>query len=128
MYYRSSMSKLSAYLIVFLESDIDGLKWETRNAEVINGLIHKEKRDPNIFVFSRNYECLVLSIVCYAFYVNELLKDHEGYFITTITMLLTSSLVIWEAMITKHMNNVHKEKQRWMDYWSKVKDNSGLGA
>lgn len=30
-YYRTMMVKLSAYIIVYLEKDIKGLEWETRN-------------------------------------------------------------------------------------------------
>jgi hypothetical protein len=33
-YYRTSIAKISAYMIVFLEESDDELKWETRNAKV----------------------------------------------------------------------------------------------
>lgn len=122
VYYRSAMLKLSAYMIVFLEKNLDRLDWETRNAELINMQFNKKKRFSRNYTSSRDYECLILSIVCYVFYAINLMKNREFCILTVLYMLLPLSLVLWEALITKRINAVDKEKQWWIDQWNELKD------
>lgn len=85
-YYRSAMSKLSAYMIVFLEKNIDGVMWETRNVALINENLNNKKK--NYYTALRYYECLILAIVCYIFYVIDFIKDKEICLIVVIKALL----------------------------------------
>lgn len=55
-YYISSMTKLSAYKIVFLENKIDEIKWETRNAMLIKNVLSHQKKNINNFTTLRYYE------------------------------------------------------------------------
>ena len=52
VYYGIGIAKLSAYMIVFLDNDLDGIKWETRNFSIIN--IDSKLSMKNL-VFLRNY-------------------------------------------------------------------------
>lgn len=120
-YYRSAMSKLSAYMIVFLEKNIDGVKWETRNA-ALNKNLNKKKKNINNYTILRYYECLILAIVCYIFYVIDFIKDKEICVIVVINILWPLSLVIWEVLVTKRINSVDKEKQYWIEQWNALKN------
>ena len=119
-YYRSAMSKLSAYMIVFLEENIDGVKWETRNAALINKSLNKKKIN-NLTVL-RYYECLILAIVCYIFYVIDFIKDRDICVIVVINILWPLSLVIWEVLVTKRINSADKEKKYWIEQWNAIKN------
>lgn len=121
-YYRSAISKLSAYMIVFLEKNIDGVKWETRNAALINENLNNKKKNINNYTVLRYYECLILAIVCYIFYVIDFIKDKEICVIVVINILWPLSLVIWEVLVTKRINSVDKEKQYWIEQWNALKN------
>lgn len=121
-YYRSAMSKLSAYMIVFLEKDLDGVKWETRNAALIEKHLNKEKKDINSYTVLRYYECLILAVVCYVFYVIDYLKDKEICVIVVVNILWPLLLVLWEVLVTKSINSVNEEKQKWINRWKELKE------
>ncbi len=120
-YYRSAMTKLSAYMIVFLEEKMDGLKWETRNSK----LIEQSLKRKNIFDFTvlRYYECLILSVICYIFYIIDYIKDKEINLIVIVNILWPILLIIWEGLITKSINSLDEEKQMWIKRWMKLKEN-----
>ena len=121
-YYRSAMSKLSAYMIVFLEKDLDGIKWETRNTVLIEEHLNKKKKDMNSYTILRYYECLILSVICYVFYVIDFIKDKEIHVVVVINILWPLLLVIWEALITKRINSIDNEKQKWIEQWNEIKE------
>lgn len=121
-YYRSAMSKLSAYMIVFLEKDLDGINWETRNAALVEQHLNKKKKDINKFTVLRYFECLILTVICYSFYVIDYVKDKEFNAIVVINILWPLSFVIWEILITKHINSIDKEKKEWIKRWNKLKN------
>ena len=118
--FRSAMSKLSAYMIVFLEKNIDGVMWETRNVALINENLNNKKK--NYYTALRYYECLILAIVCYIFYVIDFIKDKEICLIVVINILWPLSLVVWEVLVTKRINSVDKEKQYWIEQWNALKN------
>ena len=118
-YYRSSMAKLAAYMIVFLEKKLDGIKWETRNAM----LIEKAPAKKTIYHFTvlRYYECLILAVICYILYVIDYTKDKEISIRTTVNILWPLLLIVWEILITKRINLANKEKQNWIKKWTELK-------
>ena len=119
-YYRSAMVKLSAYMIVFLEIDLDGVSWETRNAALVNDL-NKKKKDINSYTVLRYFECLILAVICYILYVIDYIKDKEISVVVIVNILWPLLFVIWEILITKRINSVDDEKQEWIKRWNKLK-------
>ena len=107
-------------MIVFLEKNIDGVMWETRNVALINGNLNNKKK--NYYTALRYYECLILAIVCYIFYVIDFIKDKEICLIVVINILWPLSLVVWEVLVTKRINSVDKEKQYWIEQWNALKN------
>lgn len=120
-YYRFAMVKLSAYIIVYLESEIDGLKWETRNANLISS---EHNNMYNIFTISHYYEGMILSVICYVLYVNNYIKDKVVNFQTIVFLLMPLVLVIWVFVITKRIASFDKEKDEWIKKWGNNKQNN----
>lgn len=109
-YYHSAMAKLAAYIIVFLEPNLDGINWETRNALLINNQLRK-KWYQNCFTVQRYYECLVLSILCYVLYVSAFVTNAIDNMRSLVFLLFPLLLLILEIGITIRMNAFHKIKQ-----------------
>ena len=62
LYYRKNVAKISAYMIVMLESEIKGYKWETLNE------LYKEDKSHSRFTVFRNYEYLFEALICIMLY------------------------------------------------------------
>lgn len=122
-YYRSAMSKLSAYMIVFLEKNLNGVNWETRNADLVEEHLNN-KKNINNYVVLRYFECLILAVICYVFYIIDYVKDKEINAIVVINILWPLIFVIWEILVTKRINSVDKEKQEWIKRWNELKKKS----
>lgn len=126
-YYRTVMTKLSSYISVYLESDIEGLNWETRNTrlnheEKLRSKKSNKKKAHDFFTISHYYEGMILSIMCYSLYFVDFIKDKSMSFNTTICLILPFLLVVWEYIITKRIKNFDKEKEEWKDKWQKLKN------
>lgn len=116
-YYRSVMSKLSAYIIVFLETNIDGLKWETRNAEITKTNLKGKPKVVVRLANSHNYECFALTVVCYVLYLWSYFEDKNFNSANIISVFWPLLLVVWEFWITKRMDSLDKERQEWIERW-----------
>ena len=114
-YYRAAMSKLSAYMIVFLEKNIDGMKWETRNVEILEIDAKSGMKRAGRFAALRYYECLILTVICYILYLLDYLKDKEISSMVVVNMLWPLLLVGWEFWVTKCINSLDEEKQYWVE-------------
>lgn len=122
-YYRSVISKLSAYIIIFLEPNLKDMKWETRNAILGARLRQKEcKKKNRKFAFSRNYECLILSIICYLLYVLDYIKDKTITLCIIIIVALPVLFVLWEFIITKRINSLDQVQKEWINEWEQLKN------
>lgn len=125
-YYRSAMSKLSAYMIVFLENKIDGVKWETRNAKIINAESNNKMFQLRKFIILPYYECLILAIICYFLYIFDYLQDKTINPMVIVNTLWPFSLVVWELQITKRINSLHEEKDYWIRRWTELGMKEGI--
>ena len=122
-YYRSVISKLSAYIIIFLEPNLKDMKWETSNAILGARLRQKEcKKENRKFAFSRNYECLILSIICYLLYVLDYIKDKTITLCIIIIVALPVLFVLWEFIITKRINSLDQVQKEWINEWEQLKN------
>lgn len=122
-YYREAMTKLSSYLIVFCESQPNTIQWETRNFEFYKS-VHGEKKGRK-FVLNY-YECLVLSLICYALFLFYYIPSIDLGIISVINCLWPIILVIWEFQITRKTNRLDKEKENVVNIWEKVKAKSNI--
>ncbi len=117
-YYRSSITKLSAYIVVYLEDHIDGLNWESRNSALAQAGIGK---NINHIKSIRN-ECFILSIICYACYLQSLLNHISGiWYQDAWNILWPFSLVVREAYVTYDVRVTNKERANWIGIWTSFK-------
>lgn len=116
-YYRSTISKLSAYMIVFLEKNLDGINWETRNALLVIENSNNKKRTFNVPTVLMHYDCMLLSVICYICYFVEYIKSRDINLQTACILCLPFLLVIWEIQISNRINSLAKEKQEWIHRW-----------
>lgn len=120
-YYRTMMVKLSAYIIVYLEKDIKGLEWETRNTRFVNS---EDNHLYNNLTISHYYEGFLLGLVSYGLYVYNFMQNKSIDCSVIILTLLPLILVIWEWIITKRISYFHKEKNKWIREWENFRNNS----
>ena len=120
-YYRNAMSKLSAYIIVFLEDHIEGLNWETRHEDFkLNFKGKKEK----YMVTSKYHELNFLSFICCALYVFKCWEYSISAFFSIIQTVSATILFICEFLITKkYINSADENKETYIDEWKNVKYN-----
>lgn len=121
-YYREAMVKLSAYIVIYIENEIEGLNWETRNTQLINA-------DKNSLydklTTSHYFEGIILSIICYVLYVVNYVKENAMCFKTIMCLTIPFFLVIWEVIITKRIITFNKQKNEWIKKWQDFRENNG---
>lgn len=128
-YYRTTMVKISAYMIVFLEKELQDINWETRNAEFVNLSNSKGKKTyKKSSVFTkltalRYFECLLLSIVCYVIYLCTYLPNQNSSFVLICHVIIPLFLVVFEALVTKRINSTNHDRVKYCLYWEKIKEN-----
>ena len=138
-YYRSAMAKIAAYMIVFLESDIPGLQWETLNKEVISIAYDKnnededtneslsssihfaERKEVQRLISKRYYECFILGILCYILYAVHYYQNDVCCFLKLFNLLWPLLLILLEFFITVVLDSVDKSKKFWYKQWTKLK-------
>ena len=113
-YYRSAMVKLSAYIIVFLEKNIDDINWETRNRDLMN---HVDKSEKTIVWKAEYYEGVVVSMVCYLLYFYNYSQGKSIDISLKIYLSLPFTFIIWVGLIIRHINNIDKERNEWINEW-----------
>lgn len=118
-YYRTMMIKLSAYIIVYFEKDIKGLKWETRNSQFVNA---GNDRLYNKLTISHYYEGLLLGIVSYGLFVYNFIQNKNLDSVELILVHLPIILLIWEGIITKRISQFDKERNKWISEWEKLRN------
>lgn len=119
-YYRTMMIKLSAYVVVYFEKDIEGLKWETRNTQFVNA---ENERLYNKLTISHYYEGFLLGIVSYGLFVYNFIQNKNLESGELILVHLPIILLIWEWMITKRISQFDKERNKWISEWEKLRNN-----
>lgn len=115
-YYRSAMVKLSAYMIVFLEPQIEAFNWETRNAHLMEGIKEKKK---TIVLRAGYYEGVVSSAICYILYFQDHIKGKDIDILLMLQLFIPFLLVVWMLFIVKHINDIDSEKQEWIKEWKR---------
>lgn len=122
-YYRKAMAKLSAYLIVFCESEPESINWETRNLE-FSQLTNSNKKGKR-FVLNY-YECLILSFVCYALFLYNYIPEADLNALSVLNCLWPIVLLIWETCITLRINRMDKDRLDLIKTWEVVKSSGKI--
>lgn len=123
-YYRLALSKLSAYLIVYLEPEFDGCNWETRNYFLVNNSITNIRKSIKNSITMHYCDLFILSIICYAlflFYYLQNISFKNVDYIVIINVLFPMFLVVYELFITKRINSGDKKKSEWIEKWTNLK-------
>lgn len=123
-YYRLALSKLSAYLIVFIEPELNSCKWETRNYLIIdkNNRNNKDKiKSLRNSITMNYYDCLILGIISYVLFLYHYLSDIEFGTLVIINIIWPLILIIYELMVTVRINSADKKKTYWIIRWSEQK-------
>lgn len=121
-YYTSALTKIAAYMEVFLEEK-SGYIWETRNRKLVNKRIVKKKNKLFDFTVYQHNECLILSLVSYFLLAYHLIVDSsQMIFIKIVFLFLATVLLLSEVYITHRINHANKEKDSWVESWKEIKD------
>lgn len=123
IYYRSAIVKIAAYIIVFIEKNNNEIKWETRNHK-INEITGRNNFISIFLKMNINYDCLVLSVVCYLLFIINYIQTYsaEGIFVFIINIIWPIFLLFIETAISVKGNGLYKTKQDWINEWEQVKD------
>lgn len=116
-YYRTSMAKISAYLIVYIESQIPEINWETRNRTAINKITKPKNKSFKHYTLLRYFECLLLCIICYTLFMIFYVVQNDFSWLTIINLLWPLIFVVFECFVTKQICSVHKEREKWIEIW-----------
>lgn len=119
-YYRTGMIKMSSYIIVYLETEINDLNWETRCSRMVD---KRKNNFYNIITISHYYEGLILSVICYILYF--FYHDKVKTIKSVIELVIPMFLVLWEAIITKRIAFFYDEMDDWISKWEDFKSNNG---
>lgn len=120
-YYKTTIVKISAYMIVFLESKLSEFSWETKNRKFMN--VNKKTK---IYMIERlqGYECFVLSVVSYILYCFNYLQNKEVSLKTVFDIGFPFLLVLFEMYVTWVMNSIEKNRDKDITNWENVSNMS----
>lgn len=118
-HYKTNVARISAYLIVFLEPEMD-VKYETRNSIVKSA----KSKISKLLVAMRNYVGLLLGILSYAIYLVEYNNKigFSNWWDWVFAILLIFFLILIFFM-DKKIDNVPQEKAKWIENWKQLKEN-----
>ena len=107
--------KLSAYMEVFLEPNIDGIKWETYTAKV------KIKTNPVVefLLLKTNAANFTVGLTIYLLFVYVLINNFSLLSLLLAGFFNTLSLFILFFFLLKDVR--HKPRQAYIDEWRKLK-------
>ena len=116
--YRSAIAKISAYIIIYIEEETEGLNWETRN---YNLLTNSRNKFFDKITSSHYFEGLILGLICYGLSIINLIERNETNLKVFIYLISATTLIIWEIVITKRIMSIKSEKKVWVKKWKDTK-------
>lgn len=128
-YYRNSISKMAAYLIVFFEEEIEDLNWETRHFNIVNNGQNTKISKLVNSITMHYYDCFAISTVCCLLYIYRFfLQETESVptFIVVISVLIPIIAISYEFYITIRINKADVTKLKWIEIWKNEKENERL--
>ena len=117
-YYRKATAKISAYMIVFLESKLNEISWETRNIQFIRK--NNEEKGNKSKIKLDYYECPILSGICYFLYVYNCkaykLRDFQDF----VKMAGPLFLIFIVIYLTHRINELDKDREVMINSWKNI--------
>lgn len=111
-----NVSRISAYIRVFYESDNPNLNWETMNAKYAPYLDYLGKRVKGISGFVRNAGSIHLGFLATSFFIGYLLMDnfttHSGIIALSLAEMLLVLFSIGLFFLTVIINQESKKKHK----------------
>lgn len=118
VHYKKNVARISTYVIVFLEKDMN-IKYETRNV-----LVKPVDAKPSkILISMRNYIGFWLGLISYIIYIVEY-NNKVNFPIELDILFLVAPiiLVIITFFMDKKIDSFSKEKSKWLENWTKLKE------
>lgn len=123
-YYQDAIARLSAYLIVFIEPQISGLRWEGRNAKVIERFHAEKASSSSSAFFGRAKElfryidppflCVVCLLVSYQ--LGKLSGSGNCLLFGT-----AAACTVAEAVVVLAGRLIGKPRDKWEERWKTLK-------
>lgn len=123
-YYRDAIAKLSTYQVVFLEPELDGINWETRNNMVSsmygmkNRCEKKLAKRGNWLNVTRYLDFPLICLTCISVFVYR--GGLDGLF-GMVLVSIAIVILIFEIVFTYKNNNIDTIKSDWCKRWNEVK-------
>ena len=123
-YYRDAIAKLSAYQVVFLEPELDGINWETRN-NMVSSMRRMNNRREKILAKRSNWLNVTrysdFPLICLpripVFVSTGGLDGVSGVALAIIAVVI----LIFEIGFIHRSNNINAIKSDWCKRWNEVK-------
>lgn len=115
LYYRKNIAKISAYMIVMLESEIKGYKWETLNE------LYKEDKSHSRFTVFRNYEYLFEALICIMLYFYYAIESSFDIAPLVVGIILGIAALVYVWIISYKMAHTGKLKAVAVRKWEQLR-------
>lgn len=124
-YYQEAIAKLSAYQIVFLEPELDGVQWETRNDRALKAM-QSEGFDEswagwaNVIVYwFRYFDYSFICVLCLVlFFLLGGCREPYGCVATIGCMVVA----VFELFLSVICRMIIPQKGSWVKRWKRIRD------
>jgi len=121
--------RISTYMEVFLEPNIDERNWETRSNYQVNGCNSKELDNKNflfnIMIFKSISPWFLLGIIIYVLYIIILYENNKenisDIFVSFLFNLLINSFLFFLLMYIT-LKNDKNEREKYKNHWKNIKE------
>lgn len=115
LYYRKNVSKISAYMIVMLEPEIEGYLWETLVDR------YSEEKSSSRFTIFRNYEYLFEAAICVLLFFYYALETHLDTVPLVAGSVCSAAAFAFVAVISYKMAHTGQLKTIAIHKWQAIK-------
>ena len=115
LYYRKNVAKISAYMIVMLEPEIEGYLWETLNER------YKEERSHARFTMFRNYEYLFEALICMMLYLYYAIESSFDVVPLVVGGVLGVAALTYVSIISYKMAHTGGLKAVAIGKWEQIR-------
>ena len=115
LYYRKNVAKISAYMIVMLEPEIEGYLWETLNER------YKEERSHARFTMFRNYEYLFEALICMMLYLYYAIESSFDVVPLVVGGVLGVAALTYVTIISYKMAHTGSLKAVAIGKWEQIR-------
>lgn len=115
LYYRKNVAKISAYMIVMLEPEIEGYLWETLNER------YREERSHARFTMFRNYEYLFEALICMMLYLYYAVESSFNVVPLVVGGVLGVAALTYVSIISYKMAHTGSLKAVAIGKWEQIR-------